>query len=52
MIRFRDKPKDKAANANTQVKDVAPEPVVGKETETVAPPLPKADSAKNEDVKQ
>ena len=52
MIRFRDKPKGKVANANTPAKDVAPEPVLNKETESVAAPLPNTDAAKNEDVKQ
>ncbi len=56
MIRFRDKKKDKAANANKPAKDVAPAvaatSAATKDTETVAGPLPKAELAKSEDVKQ
>jgi len=56
MIRFRDKPKDKAANANTPAKDsatdAAPTSIAAKEIGNTAEPLPKAEPAKGEDVKQ
>lgn len=56
MIRFRDKPKDKAANTNTSAKDVAHSTATtapaAKETEDAIGPRPKADPAKSKDVKQ
>lgn len=56
MIRFRDKQKDKAANANEPAKDSAtdgaPSPADAKEPETVAAPPAKAEPAKNEDAKR
>ena len=56
MIRFRDKPKDKAANANTRAKDVASAVAqtseTTKETADLAEPRPNAEPAKSEDVKQ
>ncbi len=56
MIKFRDKPKVKAANEDMLAKDVVPavEPasVAAKEATAIVEPLPKAERAKSEDVKQ
>ncbi len=56
MIRFRDKQKDKAANATAPAKDAATDgelsSAAAKEPETVAEPLAQADPAKSEDVKR
>ena len=56
MIRFRDKPKDKAANTNTSAKDEAnstvPTAATAKEAEDAVEPRPDAEPEKSEDVKQ
>lgn len=56
MIRFRDKPKDKAANTNTSAEDVAhstaPTAAAAEEAEDAVEPRPEAVPEKSEDAKQ
>lgn len=56
MIRFRDKPKDKPANANTSAKDViapaAPPSTAAEVSAKAEEPLANAEPEKSEEVKK